>query len=122
MASLMKNLVFASATACLMNLSEARLHGGHSAHDLHAMGAINPALGTHGYPDCYQPGPISTDIEANQFSMKCVQKGPSAALKIGCIGDSITAGAHSSGPTMTYPAQLQSMLDPTKYAVTNLGA
>ena len=36
--------------------------------------------------------------------------------------DSITAGAHSSGPTMTYPAQMQAMLDPTKYAVTNLGA
>ena len=54
--------------------------------------------------------------------MKCFQRGEAAALKIGCIGDSITAGAHSSGPTMTYPAQLQKMLDPTKYAVTNLGA
>ncbi len=40
----------------------------------------------------------------------------------GCIGDSITAGACSSGGNHTYPAQLQLMLDPTKYAVTNLGA
>lgn len=28
----------------------------------------------------------------------------------------------SSGPTKTYPAQLQAMLDPSQYAVTNLGA
>ena len=38
------------------------------------------------------------------------------------MGDSITAGAHSSGNAMTYPSQLQAMLDPAKYAVTNLGA
>jgi len=106
----------------LLTTTLARLSGGHSSHDLFSMGAINAALGTHGYPDCFQPGPISSDIEANQFSMQCVQRGPEAAIKIGCIGDSITAGAHSSGPTKTYPAQLQSMLDPTKYAVTNLGA
>lgn len=37
-------------------------------------------------------------------------------------GDSITAGAHSSGPNMTYPAQLQALVDPTKYQITNLGA
>lgn len=41
------------------------------------------------------------------------------------IGDSITAGVHSEGGNMTYPAQLQTMLDtkyPGKYKVTNLGA
>lgn len=57
--------------------------------------------------------------------MVCHQVPPprgTAALRVGCIGDSITAGAHSSGPTKTYPAQLQAMLDPTAYAVTNLGA
>ena len=98
-------------------------HSGHSAKDMEAMGAINPALGTHGYPDCVATGALSSDIEANQFAMRCFQRGAgSAALKIACVGDSITAGAHSSGPNETYPAQLQSMLDPTQYAVTNLGA
>jgi hypothetical protein len=56
------------------------------------------------------------------MNMVCHQRTAGAALKIGCIGDSITAGAHSSGPTKTYPAQLQAMLDPSAYAVTNLGA
>ena len=57
--------------------------------------------------------------------MVCHQVQPprgAAALRLGCIGDSITAGAHSSGPTKTYPAQLQAMLDPSAVAVTNLGA
>ena len=36
--------------------------------------------------------------------------------------DSITAGAHSSGGNHPYPQQLQLLLDPTKYSVTNLGA
>lgn len=94
------------------------------ANDLAGMGAINPALGTHGFPDCYQPGPFNmADIEKNQMTMVCEQRGKgTAALKIGTVGDSITAGAHSSGGAYTYPAQLQSMLDPTKYQVTNLGA
>jgi len=86
------------------------------------MGKLNPELGTHGYPDCVQDGPVSDDIEANQMTMRCMQRGTAGTIKIGCVGDSITAGAHSSGPTMTYPAQLQSMLDPAQYAVTNLGA
>jgi hypothetical protein len=29
------------------------------------------------------------------MSMKCVQRGSASALKVGCVGDSITAGAHS---------------------------
>jgi len=118
-----RNLILISAISTVTVIARLSGGGGHnSAHELHSMGALNPVLGTHGFPDCYQPGPISSDIEKNQFSMKCVQKGDSATIKIGCIGDSITAGAHSSGPTKTYPAQLQAMLDPTQYAVTNLGA
>ena len=87
-------------------------------------GTLNPALGTHGYPDCVAgpQGVSPTDLHANQMNMVCHQRTAGAALKIGCIGDSITAGAHSSGPTKTYPAQLQAMLDPSAYAVTNLGA
>ena len=42
------------------------------------------------------------------------------------VGDSITAGVHSSGGNHTYPAQLQLLLDQGQgegtYAVTNLGA
>ena len=41
------------------------------------------------------------------------------------IGDSITAGVHSEGAGMTYPGQLETMLNkkyPNKYKVTNLGA
>ena len=37
------------------------------------------------------------------------------------MGDSITAGVHSSGAAHTYPSQLQDLLG-DKYAVTNLGA
>ena len=88
--------------------------------------AVNPALGTHGFPDCYQPGPVSDDLDAMQHSMVCKQRGAAGAIKIGAIGDSITAGACSSGGNATYPAQLQIMLDtaygPGVYAVTNLGA
>lgn len=93
---------------------------GHASGD--KMGFLNAALGTHGWPDCVQDGPVSDDIAVNQMTMRCSQRGSAAALKIACVGDSITAGAHSSGPTHTYPAVLQSMLDPAAYAVTNLGA
>merc|ERR1712190_147355 len=51
---------------------------------------------------------------------------PKDAIKIGCIGDSITAGVHSSGGNHTYPGQLQILLDQVhgkdKYSVTWLGA
>ena len=88
--------------------------------------AVNPKLGTHGFPDCYQPGPVPDSLEEAQMSMVCKQRGSAAAIKIGTIGDSITAGACSSGPAHSYPAQLQDMLDKEwgngTYAVTNLGA
>ena len=53
--------------------------------------------------------------------LQCRQRGEAGALKIACVGDSITAGAHASNASMAYPQQLQRMLDPTQYAVTNLG-
>ena len=55
------------------------------AHD-HDMGPINPVLGTHGYPDCV-PGPegISDDLERNQMTMRCAQRGAAGALKIACV-------------------------------------
>jgi hypothetical protein len=60
------------------------------------------------------------------MELECFQKDPNAdTIKVGCIGDSITAGVHSSGGNHTYPGQLQIMLDesyPGKYSVTNLGA
>ena len=81
-------------------------------------------MGTHGYPDCVAgPGGVTADIEANQMTMVCKQRaGAPGTLKIAAVGDSITAGAHSSGGIHPYPQQLQLMLDPTKYTVTNLGA
>jgi len=104
-----------ASLAMLAAASAAHMHTGY--------GPLNTELGTHGFPDCVQPQPPSDDIEANQFSMVCAQKpAPAAALRIACVGDSITAGAHSSGNAFTYPSQLQAMLDPTKYSVTNLGA
>jgi hypothetical protein len=111
------------ASAAVLLLSASAYAG--SGHDHHSMGDLNPALGTHGYPDCFAgPAGVSSDIEANQMNMICKQRvgSTAGALKVGCVGDSITAGAHSSGPTETYPAQLQAMLDSSKYAVTNLGA
>lgn len=118
-------MAFARALLVASAVAGASAHGsgGHrGAHDNY--GPVNPALGAHGYPDCHQPGPFDiNDVEANQFSMVCEQRGKgTAALKIACVGDSITAGAHASGPAMAYPQQLQSMLDPSAYAVTNLGA
>lgn len=90
------------------SLAAAALAHGSGHREGEHMGALNPALGTHGYPDCWQPGSFDVhDIAANQLSMVCGQRGAPGTIKIGCVGDSITAGAHSSGPNMTYPAQLQ---------------
>eukprot|EP01060_Flectonema_neradi_P034663 TRINITY_DN6156_c2_g1_i1.p1 TRINITY_DN6156_c2_g1~~TRINITY_DN6156_c2_g1_i1.p1 ORF type:complete len:252 (+),score=25.83 TRINITY_DN6156_c2_g1_i1:205-960(+) len=44
-----------------------------------------------------------------------------AKIRIACVGDSITFGVFSSGPTKTYPARLQQLLG-DGYNVTNLGA
>ena len=50
----------------------------------------------------------------------------SKAVEIACVGDSITAGYLASNTSMTYPGELQTMLD-TKYGqggynVHNFGA
>lgn len=92
---------------------------------------INPLLGEGGYPDCVNSASpevlASQTLEENMKTMTCHQneKDHAGQIAIGCIGDSITAGVHSEGGNMTYPAQLQTMLDtkyPGKYKVTNLGA
>ena len=93
----------------------------HKHRDGTDMGPLNPVLGIHGYPDCVQPAPFGDDVDANQLTMVCKQRG-GAPIKIACVGDSITAGAHASNASMAYPEQLQRLLDPTMYAVTNLGA
>jgi len=92
---------------------------------------VNPLLGEGGFPDCVQslpPHVVATQsLEENIKTITCAQKPKDHAdqIAIGCIGDSITAGVHSEGAGMTYPGQLQTMLDkssPGKYKVTNLGA
>jgi hypothetical protein len=100
-----------------------------AAHKHAGYGPLNPLLGTHGYPSCVA-GPQGmcvemTDqcLEKNQMTMACHQnKGLEGALRIGAIGDSITAGACSSGGDHPYPQQLQLMLNASQYTVTNLGA
>ena len=48
------------------------------------------------------------------------------AIEIACVGDSTTAGSHSSGGNHPYPQQLQILLDQAygndTYSVTNLGS
>lgn len=89
------------------------------------MKELNPLLGVHGYPDCVQPSNVDITkqtLEENQMSMVCAQKPATAAqIKVACVGDSITAGAHSSGSAKTYPSQLQDLIG-SGYSVTNLGA
>lgn len=84
---------------------------------------INPALGVPGFPDCIHPGSPSGDVDGNAHALVCHQrpKDHASQLSVGCIGDSITAGVHSSGGNHTYPGQLQILLG-DGYKVTNLGA
>lgn len=56
----------------------------------------------------------------------CKQKpAPDTAVRIGCVGDSITAVGHTSQAKFHWPNQLQAILDSRegvgKYSVTNLG-
>jgi len=90
-------------------------------------GPINPALGVMGFPDCRRAHPdLPLDAEAAEVDLICPQRGTPGAIKLAAVGDSITAGVHSSGGNHTYPAQLQLLLDQGQgegtYAVTNLGA
>ena len=87
---------------------------------------INPAIGVPGYPDCHLPESLSASsltVDEAAHALVCEQRLTSNAnaTTIACVGDSITAGVHSSGAAHTYPSQLQDLLG-DEYAVTNLGA
>ena len=66
---------------------------------------INSKLGVPGFPDCVQPAAITDDVDANAHTLVCKQneKDSDDQIAVGCIGDSITAGVHSSGGNHTYP-------------------
>jgi len=85
---------------------------------------VNPVLRTPGFPDCDQTN-WETNATAEELAMSLVCKmNPKTSpnqISIACVGDSITAGGCSSGPSKTYPAQLQQLLG-GGYVVTNLGA
>jgi len=89
---------------------------------------VNPLLGVPGYPDCSRASNnLSLTVEEAADDLVCAQKpAPATAIRIGCVGDSITAGVHSSGGNHPYPQQLQMLLDldygKDAYSVTNLGA
>ena len=73
---------------------------------------INPALGVPGFPDCERTHPGENfGVDESAMDLVCKQQGSAGAIKIGCVGDSITAGVHSSGGIHPYPAQLQILLD-----------
>jgi len=96
----------------------------------HGKGIVvnNPELGVAGFPDCVRAHPLlDLSMEAAGMDLLCSQVGRNtSAIKIATIGDSITAGACSSGGDAPYPQQMQIMLDQEHgegaYAVTNLGA
>ena len=112
---------------------------------------VNPLLGEPGFPDCWQPAaarlrprtaaaPASYAWESQaepggpwldaRASLRCAQrrKALPTQLSVGCIGDSITAGANlpansslAVNKNNSYPSLLQDMLG-DGYKVTNLGA
>ena len=84
---------------------------------------VNPALNVPGFPDCVIDGDLVAAGASPEMALRCTQKQKDngAQIAIGTIGDSITAGVHSTGGNHTYPGQLQIMLG-DKYKVTNLGA
>lgn len=87
----------------------------------------NQALGVEGFPDCQRKHP---DQKFSQFfaeiDLTCPPKGEKADVRIACVGDSITAGAHATDGSHAYPGQLQKLLDVAhgagRFSVTNLGA
>ena len=90
---------------------------------------VNAKLGVPGFPDCNRLHPsLRLSVKEAAKDLYCGQKGKNhaGATRIACVGDSITAGVHSTGGKHTYPGQLQLLLDKKygegKYAVTNLGA
>jgi len=97
-----------------------------SAHE--AIMPINGALGVPGFPHCLRAHPeVNMTVDDAAMDLVCAPPpATSNALKIACVGDSITAGVHSSGGIHPYPQQLQILLDQKhgndSYSVTNLGA
>ena len=91
---------------------------------------INPDLGVPGFPHCVRRSSQidSADIAKAAKELSCFQRSSSKknTIKIACVGDSITAGAYSSGGDHPYPQQLQLLLDAQygndTFSVTNLGA
>ena len=90
---------------------------------------INPALGVPGFPDCVRARPHLQNLTVEEAAQDLIcgpPPAPKSAIKIACVGDSITAGVHSSGGIHPYPQQLQLLLDMAHgkdaYSVTNLGA
>eukprot|EP00931_Biecheleriopsis_adriatica_P057563 TRINITY_DN34163_c0_g1_i1.p1 TRINITY_DN34163_c0_g1~~TRINITY_DN34163_c0_g1_i1.p1 ORF type:complete len:318 (-),score=53.79 TRINITY_DN34163_c0_g1_i1:181-1134(-) len=96
------------------------------AHD-HSL-PVNVELGVPGFPDCRRSQPEKQlSVAEAAADLVCSQRAAFAdSIKIACVGDSITAGVHSSSASNTYPAQLQMLLDKEhgagKFEVTNLGA
>ena len=81
------------------------------------------------YYDPYQSNlsHYARDCRLVSGEWRCSQR-PAApgAIRVGCIGDSITAVGHTSSIAHHYPDQLQGILDAKRgngtYSVTNLGA
>jgi len=76
----------------------------------------------HYLPDCWPRDPK----HPSEFDLVCSQRQSSkGAIKVACVGDSITAVGHTSSKAHQYPSQLQTMLDSERgtgaYSVTNLG-
>ena len=83
-----------------------------AAHD--ASLPLNPALGVPGYPDCRRAQGDRTGASVAEAALElvCEQRVAHAdSIRIACVGDSITAGVHSSGGVHPYPQQLQIMLE-----------
>merc|ERR1712032_1073639 len=76
----------------------------------------------HYLPDCKprdSEHPSESDLVCSQ------RRALKRAIRVACVGDSITAVGHTSSKAHQYPSQLQSLLDREKgigkYSVTNLG-
>jgi len=71
---------------------------------------------SHYFPDCQV---VNGELECQQ------RAAPDGAIKVACVGDSITAVGHTSSKMHQYPSQLQLLFDANHgngtYSVTNLG-
>ena len=117
----MATKIFLSVVAIFVACCSAR------GHDMNL--PVNAKLGVPGFPDCNRLHPsLRLSVKEAAKDLYCGQRGKShvGTTRIACVGDSITAGVHSTGGNHTYPGQLQLSLDKKygegKYVVTNLGA